>query len=62
LRKETKIYLTSNNLLYLLAEKEDERLLGKVRETLFLQNILRILKPKDWIKYKSRTDFVVYKN
>jgi len=59
-RKDKKIYLSSNNLAYLLVEKENDKFLWKVRETFFLQNILRILGFKDWIKYKKRTDFVVY--
>ena len=62
LRKEKKIYLLSNNLMSYLANKEDENFLGKQRESFFLQNILRVLGGKDWVKIKTRTDFIVFKD
>jgi len=59
-RKEEKIYISSNNLMYYFVLKEDSNLVWKIRETFFLQNIIRILWEKDWIRFKTRTDFVVY--
>ncbi len=60
IKKEEKIYLSSNNLMYNFIIKQDNNFVWKIRETLFLQNIIRILKEKDWIKFKTQTDFVVY--
>ncbi len=62
IRKDVKFYLISNNLMYHLNIKEDKDFIWKIRETFFLQNINNILNKNDWIKFKSRTDFVVFRN
>jgi len=62
IRKEIKIYIANNNLMYYFVLKQDSNFIWKMRETFFLQNIKKVLQFKDSIKYKSRTDFVLNYN
>ena len=59
IRKEIKIYLSSNNLMYYLSLDKSSNFAWKIRETLFLQNIKKL--DLD-IFYKKRTDFVIKYN
>ena len=48
--------------MYYFALKQDDNFIWKVRETFFLQNIMRVLSSSDNIRYKTRTDFVITYN
>ena len=58
IRKEIKIYLSSNNLANYFCIEKDSNFVWKQRETFFLQNMARFIDTNN-IFYKKRTDFII---